>query len=244
MVFSVKRLALPLGLTISLVSAFTPLGCGSSGEAFAPVGPTHGDAEVPAPVAQRLTACAREHRAHLESAEHSVSFDVELTNDGDVDSVAVKDSTLGDQDLEACMAGALRSLSADDLPMRHSGSVPRGPVAPESRAPLGQAQALTCLASPPCLLAVGLLIGAAYIAVQIYVHAQSQSSTAKPKPRTAPTATTMPTAVTVDDEGERCKKVKEECLDTCSDTALPTGNFGASFRKCMRACMGAKGCAF
>ena len=103
---------------------------------------------------------------------------------------------------------------------------------------------MTCLASPPCALLAVFLIGAATIAVQIYVHAVSQASTAKPKPRTAPTATTMPTAVPVDDERERCTKVKEECLDKCSDTAVPTGNLGASFRKCMRACMGAKGCAF
>ena len=41
-----------------------------------------------------------------------------------------------------------------------------------------------------------------------------------------------------------CKKVKEECIATCSETSLPTPDYGAKFRKCMRACMAAKGCVF
>jgi hypothetical protein len=130
---------------------------------------------------------------------------VKLAKDGQVDSVALKDSTLGDQDLEDCMAGALRSLSADDLPMRRSDSRRRGAVAPESRALLGQEQVLTCFASPPCLLTLAFLIGAAYITVQIYLYASSQSST----------DTTVPTTSGDTD----CKEEKEKCIERCSDTA-------------------------
>src|SRR5262245_30622859 len=139
MISGIPRLALSLGLTLALGFAFVPLGCGSSGEAFTPLLPTHGDLGVPEGIARQITACAREHQAHLESAQHSVSFEVKLARDGQVDSVALRDSTLGDQELEACMASALRSLSADALPMRHSHIRPQGPIAPESHALLGQA---------------------------------------------------------------------------------------------------------
>lgn len=229
-------------LAVTAALGFTPLGCGSSGARFGAAGAGQGDAEIPDGVAREIRTCAAKHMRHLSSAKHTVSFDVKLASNGEVDSVALRESTLGDEELELCMASALRSLSEGDLSLRHSGRDHRGPVAPESGALLGQTLVLNCLASPPCLLALTLAIGATYVAVQIYVHAQSQSSTAKPKPRTAPTATTMPTAVPVDDEKERCKKVKEECLDTCSDTALPTRDFGAAFYRCMRACMEAKGC--
>jgi hypothetical protein len=218
-----KGLALSSVFALALGFAFMPLGCGSSGR-----GPAHGDAEVPEGVALRFRTCAVEHRTHLRPAEHSIRFDVKLANDGQVDSVALKDSTLGDQDLEDCMAGALRSLSVDDLPMRRSESRPRGPVAPESRAVFGHAEAaLACLASPPCLLALTFLIGAAYITVQIYLHASS-------------TAETTTTAVPLPDVD--CKKVKNECIDKCYKTALPTRDFGNTYSKCMRECLEASNC--
>ena len=217
-----KRLALSSALSLALGFAFMPLGCGSSGR-----GPAHGDAEVPEGVALRFRTCAVEHRTHLRPAEHSIRFDVKLANDGQVDSVALKDSTLGDQDLEDCMAGALRSLSADDLPMRRSESRSRGSVAPESRAVFGHAEAaLACLASPPCLLALTFLIGAAYITVQIYVHASSTAAT-----ETAVSTTEID-----------CKKVKQDCIDECSDKEFPTRDFAASYWTCLRKCREAKGC--
>ena len=158
-----NRFAVSSALIVALGFTFTPLGCGSSVPAAA-----HGDAEVPDGVARRFRTCAVKHRTHLRPAEHSVSFNVKLAKDGQVDSVALKDSTLGDEDLEDCMAGALRSFSADDLPMRRSDNRRRGPAGPESRALLGQEEAvLACLASPPCLLTVAFLMGAAYITVQI-----------------------------------------------------------------------------
>jgi hypothetical protein len=43
---------------------------------------------------------------------------------------------------------------------------------------------------------------------------------------------------------EECKQIKEGCLDHCSATALPSGNFGARFNKCMRGCMEDAGCFY
>jgi hypothetical protein len=165
---SIKRLALSLGLTLGLGYAFTPLGCGGVMPA----------AEVPEDVARLLRGCALDHRKHLGSVRHSVSFEVKFDSDGEVDSVVLRESTLGDELLELCMASALRSLSEDDLPLRRSEDRPRGSGAPESRAFLGQEEVLAaCLASPPCLLTLAILMGAAYVTVNLYVHASS-----KPQP--------------------------------------------------------------
>jgi hypothetical protein len=221
MISRIRRLAVSSALIVALGFTFTPMGCGSSVP-----GAAHGDAEVPEGVALRFRTCAVEHRRHLRPAEHSVRFDVKLAKDGQVDSVALRDSTLGDEDLEDCMASALRSLSADDLPMRRSDSRRRGPVAPESRALFGQSEAaLACLASPPCLLTLTFLIGAAYITVHIYLYALSQSST------------DTTTSGDID-----CKEVKEKCHDSCTDTALPTGDFGFKFWNCVNKCMDEAGC--
>jgi hypothetical protein len=171
--------AATLCLGVAMAVLFPPLGCGGS--------PARRDAEVPGSVAFQLQRCAAEH-THLRDVRHSVSYDVKLARDGSVDAVALRDSTLSDEGLEACMAGALRSLSLDDLPLRRAELGRRGPVSAESRALLGQEEILLgCIASPPCLLTGLVLVGGIYISVQLYVYAMSRY-----KPRTAPTATTAP----------------------------------------------------
>lgn len=211
-------------LVVTATLGFAPSGCGSSGGRLGVAG--QGDAELPDGVAREIRTCAANHMHHLSSSEHTVSFDVKLASNGEVDSIALLESTLGDEELETCMAKALRSLSGDDLPLRHSSSHPQGPLAPEARALLGQTQALSCLSSPPCLLALAFFIGAAYVAVQIYVHA-AQSSTAKP--RTAPIATTMPTAIEATDEDDpekRCRPLYDECLENRAQPAWNQKDFG------------------
>ena len=87
MIPTIKRLALTLGLTLGLGFAFVPQGCGG-------VLPT---AEVPESIAQRLRGCALDHRNHLGSTRNFVSFEVKFDSDGQVDSVALRESTLGDE---------------------------------------------------------------------------------------------------------------------------------------------------
>jgi len=45
-----------------------------------------------------------------------------------------------------------------------------------------------------------------------------------------------------DSESERCRQVREACYVKCSQTALPTGNYGAKFRVCVRECEEAEDC--
>jgi len=45
-----------------------------------------------------------------------------------------------------------------------------------------------------------------------------------------------------EDERQRCKRVKQQCITYCSDSTLPTRNFGWSFRRCKNECLEAAGC--
>jgi hypothetical protein len=157
-----------LGLTVGLGFAFVPQGCGGVTPA----------AEMPESVAWQFRACAVEHENHLGALDPSVSFDVNLDTDGQVDSISLRHSSLGDEELEKCLVAAIRSLSEDDLPLRYSQNRDRDPITPESRMLMGHPEALAaCLVSPPCLLTLTLVVGAAVITVQLYVNASS-----KPRP--------------------------------------------------------------
>ena len=39
-----------------------------------------------------------------------------------------------------------------------------------------------------------------------------------------------------------CEKIKDQCIDTCSETALPTSDYGFKFWNCLNACMAQNGC--
>lgn len=168
-----------------------------------------------------------EHRNHLESVEPSISFDVKLAGDGTVDSLALRDSTLGDEELELCMASALRSLSEDDLPLRQPESSLRRPVAPESRALEGHPEVLAaCLVSPPCLLTLVVLAGATYITVALYVDATNTHAPAKAKPhpeswgeprKTGPSIPADPPEPK--DERETCEEKRPDII-RCDDPRI------------------------
>ena len=91
--------------------------------------PAQGDGAVPERVALELRTCTLAHEDHLAvgHARYSISFDVRLADDGQVDAVKLRDSTLEDEPLEACMASALRVLSEDDLLLRRGENLPRLP---------------------------------------------------------------------------------------------------------------------
>jgi RHS repeat-associated protein len=43
-------------------------------------------------------------------------------------------------------------------------------------------------------------------------------------------------------EKDRCKKVKAACIETCSESSLPTRDYGWKFQNCLNRCMEAAGC--
>ena len=94
---------------------------------------------------------------------------------------------------------------------------------------------LLCLASPPCLLALGMVVGASFIAVQIFVHAAQSSTT---KPWAGPITTTMPPVAPADEEDDPCMALQIECLENKRQPAWNVKDFGPekNCKDCYREC--------
>lgn len=178
-----------LGLLGLGLAFFVPSGgCGS----------VHPVADMPLNLAGPIRACAAQHERHVEGSDHTAKFDVGLVN-GQIDSIVLVQSTLADEELEACLARAIRSFTVDDLPLRHSASLEGELVQPESRELLGNpavAPLAACLASPPCVLGLVVVMGAAVITVQLSVYSATATRPATATPATtatpAPTTTSTP----------------------------------------------------
>lgn len=185
---TINRFALSVGFLVGLGLAFVPSGgCGG----------VHPVAEMPVRFAEPIRACTVMHDHHIEGSDHTIKFDVGLVN-GQVDSIVLVESTLGDEELEACLARTIRSFTVDDLPLRGSANLERDLVPPESRELLGNpaVPVAACLASPPCLLGLVVVMGAAVITVQLTVYMATATAPATPIPATiaTPTPTTTATA--------------------------------------------------
>lgn len=236
MISKLNRAVPALGLAAFVGFAFTPLGCGSSVPPALSVPP---DADL----SRQLRACVAEHTDHLTDTQHAISFDVRLTDDGEVESVAVRDETLRDEILDACIAHALRSLTEDALVTKLAGSRPPWRVSSESRALLGQtdvgsvngadaretALALEeCLAAPPCAVGLALIVGATVVAVTIYVYVHAKPSILHPHPpmtmmTSLPIATAepIPVPMPVPIEASKSKKRRNQCFEMFVNCEAP-----------------------
>jgi hypothetical protein len=128
--------------------------------------------------------------------------------------------------MESCMMRALVDMSVDPstIPMRSSKPFSGGERMEHSREPLGIVQALGPLVAlgPITLIAAGVTVGV-YIAVAVTEEAIEAAKRRR-------------------NEEERCKQVKHECIVYCSDTTLPTPDFGWKFQKCKNECLERNGC--
>ncbi|HRI65654.1 MAG TPA: hypothetical protein PK156_15510 [Polyangium sp.] len=173
-----------MGFLVGLGLAVVPSGgCGG----------VHPVADMPVGLAGPIRSCAVMHEHHLAASDHTVKFDVALVN-GQVESLVLIESTLGDEELERCLASEIRSFTMDDLPLRGSANLEHEVAQPESRELLGNPAVplAACLASPPCLLGLVVVMGAAVITVQLTVYSATMTATATATPAT--TATPTPTA--------------------------------------------------
>ncbi|MBK9263759.1 MAG: hypothetical protein IPM54_28635 [Polyangiaceae bacterium] len=206
MVPTINRLTLSLGFAMGLGLAFVPQGCG---------GVQHPVAEIPEHVAAPIRGCAFEHTHHVRDADHIVKYDVTLDSNGEVDTIALMDSTVGDEELEQCIAASIRSLTQYDLLRHRSENFDRELAPPESRNLLGNPAVplAACLASPPCLLSLAMVMGASVITVQLMVHA------ATVKPTTTTTAPPIPIPIAVPRRwpGQTCEDAELDRLEAEKD---------------------------
>lgn len=128
-----------LVLFMGYVSVLFALGgCGSPQE-LAPT-PTNRRGRMPEGVAAQLMKCARDGAARLRTVEHTINFNLHVYRGGRVGLVEIADSTLGDQDMEACMKDAfqLASWPAPVAAMQFFEPAPDATLSPHSRTLIGQ----------------------------------------------------------------------------------------------------------
>src|SRR5438128_28411 len=109
----IARLVPFAAFLLSMGFAFGALaGCGGSQEGAFARGDGRGvetGRPIPEDVAESLASCEGQVAARLVPGRHAIRFNVYVTEEGQAVSAYVLESTLGDSDTEACMAGALRA---------------------------------------------------------------------------------------------------------------------------------------
>ncbi|MDC3959918.1 hypothetical protein [Polyangium jinanense] len=227
------KLAASLALALGLGLVFTQVGCGS-GPMGNPRPSLHASADgpsVPAATVAQLRDCAEHGAARLTDTHYAIVFDVDVTADGQVDKAKIRESLINDREIISCMVDALHGMSLPGViaTLRPSGPISGGRVSPEGRDPMGHPAAVVAGAVVN-LVPIVLVAGGVTIPVAVTVHVVSEIPTS--------------TRDTTDEEREkkRCKKVKQECIEYCSDTTLPTPDFGWKFQKCKNDCLERQGC--
>jgi hypothetical protein len=134
--------------------------------------------------------------------------------------VNLRDSTLREPSLEACLKRALAAMSVPEEALRLRGTKPvsGGESTYSSRADVGivQAAAAAIAFLPMVIVAGGVTI---LVGVTIYVATEALK------------------------EMERCKKVLEFCIAKCTKEAIPSGSLsGDPFFKCRKECLDAANC--
>jgi len=221
---SSSRLRIPLwiGLGFCLGLGFLPLGCGGPAAETPAFMASSTTADLPAETVAALTACAEEGADRLKPPSPAIIFDVGVNADGHVETARVKDTTLDDPGISSCMVSALRAMS---LPPSVKAKL-RQHVSAESRRYTGTpaAPAVLIALGPIAITAAGVTI---FVVVTVYVVVKVATSTRD---------------ATDDAEKERCKKVKEGCIEYCSDTILDQGLHEPLFSRCLRKCMEKANC--
>jgi len=157
---------------------FTLGGCGGSQVGFAPAA----DGRLPERVVDRLTDCTqRRGPTALQSVSYTVSFDVFMNSDGQVEDVALRSSTFHLDELEACMTNALHALSerAVDASLRRREPASQASLPPETRG----------LFANPLVLGVGsaqvvFAVGVMAVTVVVFYYVVRNTQTRRPPPPT------------------------------------------------------------
>jgi hypothetical protein len=171
--------------------------------------------EAPRKTIVALQKCAERYSVMSTQTSLAVLFDIEATADGKPNAVKVKDSMLGGNALEHCIAGELERMSIPSAAMKHN-------VSSQSRSVVGVVQAA---AAPIALAPIVLVAGTVTILLGITIYVAAE-------------------AVDAVSEAQRCRAVKEQCINHCSGSAGLPAPGGGRFRRCMHDCMQAQGCSF
>jgi hypothetical protein len=126
----ISKAAMPtlsMGLAFCLSLGFTPLGCGGTQDTgYRPTLPKREGPTAPEATVTQLTDCTRQGASRLTDTHYAILFDVNVTEGSHVSMVEIKDSVIGDREIESCMVRALEgmSLPSSITAMRSSESFP------------------------------------------------------------------------------------------------------------------------
>lgn len=175
--------------------------------------------EAPEKTAREVKECVEAAGYQWDEPSYAFLYDIEASDQGKVLKVKLRDTTLRYAPLEACIERALAAMEVpeDALRRRASNAVSVGQSRSSySRATIGVVQAAAApIALAPILIpALGVTI---IVAISLDIVRKATS-------------------------GPDCKQVKQECITYCSDTTLPTPDFGWKFQKCKNECLERHGC--
>lgn len=222
------RLFLSTAFTLSLGCSLA-LGCASTQEAaLDSTSPTSQLSEAPPEVVARLTACVNQGAARLTSTESSILLGVNVTEEGNVVSVNIKSSLLGDPGIESCMRRSFlgTSLPASVTGLRASPRAEGGTITSESRSLVGNP---AVLAAPAVALGPIVLVAAGVtVVVGITIYAMSVY-------RNPPPADERPK--------KDCNEAQRGCIKYCVEARKLDWLYDAiEYQFCVRGCMSALGC--
>jgi hypothetical protein len=201
---------LAVALALCLGLALAPLGC--AGSQVVEASPHGGEGpSIPDATISALRACAEQGRARLKETSYAFQFAVEVTEDGHADRVRLKDSFPSDDGMEGCIARALEDMP---VPLSVVQALTQQAVSPQSRGLMGNPLAALLGGAisfvPALVTAAGVTI---VVGVTIYLSKEAIKEIERYK------------------HDIDCKRVKQDCIVQCSQTALPTPDYGAKFFK-------------
>lgn len=128
-----------------------------------PIEPT-----IPEATVELLQQCVRNNGAELRGHAHDVKLDIAVTEQGIVEEVQLRSSTLQHKSMESCMIHALGQMSvpATIFPMRSCTPISGGESMLHDRGPIGFVHALggTIALAPIIIIAAGVTIAVAVTA--------------------------------------------------------------------------------
>lgn len=175
--------------------------------------------EVPNAVVQAMKTCVETTTFSFSGGSQAFQYDVRANTQGKVSEVKRRDSTLRDPSLEECFERALAAMDVptEALRLRISKPFSGGENKSWTRGNVGVVQAI---AAPVALAPIALAAAGVVILVAVAVHVIDDTTA----------------------ERERCKQVKQGCIEYCSDTVLDQGFHEPHFSRCMRTCMEQANC--
>ena len=215
-----RRTALMGVIALGLALGLTSISCTSR---LGPVRATQeggiGRPNLPDIAVEHAKECVADYATQLAPGPHTLDSNVEVNEDGDIVDVTIEGIPNTAPDFAACMRNVLRNMPIAEEPFR------------EGVAKLQQQREQVSVSQKSLVGSPVIVIGVAIVATELALEAG---------------AYTILIGITVNLVAKlsaRCRKVRETCIDSCTNSDLPTGTYsGDPYHVCLRQCMMRNGC--